>query len=257
MELQDIVDKIGQLQQSEENLYSTLTQNSENVALGNPNTLSDEEIENITTQINNLSAARVNLYNFISDTYNAQNESDHAAQSSLEQQTKTLRILEKELNKSKQKMAELQDEKQNQLKMIEINTYYSKQYNAYKRLMQLITIVGICLLVSIFLDYTPLQIISKPLSILICIIGGFLIVRRILSMSLRKNDNYDEFYWFNTPSLTYSVNEANAENTNKIIDISGVSLDFICAESSCCGPGTVWSDVSGCVINTIDENDEE
>ena len=141
--------------------------------------------------------------------------------------------------------------------MIEINTYYSKQYNAYKRLMQLITIVGICLLVSIFLDYTPLQIISKPLSILICILGGFLIVRRILSMSLRKNDNYDEFYWFNTPSLTYSVNEANAENTNKIIDISGVSLDFICAESSCCGPGTVWSDVSGCVINTIDENDEE
>ena len=44
MELQDIVDKIGQLQQTEENLYSILTQNSENVALGNPNTLSDEEI---------------------------------------------------------------------------------------------------------------------------------------------------------------------------------------------------------------------
>lgn len=250
--MQDILDKIAQLQQSEENLYSTLTQNSENVALGKPNTFSEEEVDNITTQINSLSAARVNLYNFISQMYQTQNKNEQVAQSSLEQQTKTLHLLEQELNKSKAKMAELKDEKSNQLKMIEINTYYSKQYDAYKRLMQLITIVGVCLLCAIVLDYTPLQIISRPLSIIICIIGGFFILRRILSMTMRTENNYDEFYWLNTPSLTYTADQANAANTNKIIDISGVSLDFICAASSCCGPGTVWSDVSGCIISTTD-----
>ena len=252
MEMQDILDKISQLQESEENLYSTLTENSENVALGKPNTFSEEEIDNITTQINSLSAARVNLYNFISQMYQSQNENEKVAQSSLEQQTKTLHLLERELNKSKKRMAELKDEKNNQLKMVEINTYYSKQYDAYKRLMQLITIVGICLLFAIVLDYTPLQIISRPLSIIICLLGGFFIVRRILSMSLRTETNYDEFHWLNTPSLTYTVDQANALNTNKVIDISGISLDFICAESSCCGPGTVWSDVSGCIISTTE-----
>lgn len=250
--MQDILDKIAELQKSEENLYSTLTTNSENVALGKPNTFSDEDIDNITTQINSLSAARVNLYNFVSEMYLTQNENEKVAQSSLKQQTKTLHLLEKELNKSKQRMSELKDEKNNQLKMIEINTYYSKQYDAYKRLMQLITIVGICLLAAIVLDYTPLKIVSRPLSIIICIIGGFLIIRRIFSMTMRRNDNYDEFYWLNTPSADYSVDEANNTNTNKIIDISGISLDFICAESSCCGPGTIWSDVSGCVISTTE-----
>jgi hypothetical protein len=249
MELQDILDKIAQLQQSEEDLYSTLTQNSENVALGNPNTFSEQELDKITTQINSLSAARVNLYNFISQTYHAQNKNEKMAQSSLAQQTKTLHLLEVELNKSKKKMAQLQDEKANQLKMIEINTYYSKQYDAYKRLMQMITIVGICLLVTIALDYTPLSILSRPLRIIICIVGGFFIIRRIFSMAFRTNNDYDEFYWFNTPSLTYTVDQANTANTNNIIDVSGVDLDFICAEGSCCGPGTVWSDVSGCIVN--------
>lgn len=254
--MQDILDKIAQLQQSEEELYSTLTQNSENVALGKPNTFSEEEIDKITTQINSLSAARVNLYNFISDTYHAQTKSEKIAQTSLEQQTKTLHLLEVELNKSKQKMSELNDQKANQLKMIEINTYYSKQYDAYKRLMQMITIVGICLLIAIALDYTPLQLLSKPLSIIICIIGGFFILRRIFSMAFRTNINYDEFYWFNTPSMSYTVDQANTANTNTIIDVSGVDLDFICAESSCCGPGTVWSDVSGCVISTTETEPE-
>jgi hypothetical protein len=250
MEMQDILDKIAQLQQSEEDLYSTLTQNSENVALGNPNTFSDEEIDKITTQINSLSAARVNLYNFISESYQELNKNEKIALSSLEQQTKTLHLLEVELNKSKEKMAELQDQKTNQLKMIEINTYYSKQYNAYKRLMQMITIVGVCLLVAIALDYTPISMLSKPLSIIICIVGGFFILRRIFSMALRTNVDYDEFYWFNTPSLTYTADQANAANTSSIIDVSGVDLDFICAEGSCCGPGTVWTDASGCIVNT-------
>ena len=250
MELQDILDKIAQLQQSEEDLYATLTQNSENIALGNPSTLSDDEIQNVIAQINSLSAARVNLYNFISETYQSQSENDQITQDALDQQTKTLQLLEAELNNSKQKMSDLNDQKENQLKMIEINTYYSKQYDAYKRLMQLITIVGVCLLVTIVLDYTPLSMLSKPLGIIVCIIGVFLILIRIFSMARRSNTNYDEFKWLNTPSLTYTVDQANKVNTNPIIDISGVSLEYICAEGSCCGPGTVWSDVSGCIIDT-------
>ena len=67
---------------------------------------------------------------------------------SIDQQTETLQILEKELNRSKSKMTALKDEKLNHLKMIEITTYYSKQYDAQKQLMQLIAAFGVCLFIS-------------------------------------------------------------------------------------------------------------
>jgi hypothetical protein len=247
--MEDTLHKISQLQKTEEQLYKALTQNAENVALGKPNTFSDDEIKDITTQINSLSAARVNLYNSISETYHSQAVNETNAQASLKQQTKTLQLLEQELNKSKKNLSKLKDEKYNQLKMIEINTYYSKQYDAHRRLMRMITIIGACLLVAIGLEYTPLKVVSTPLTILICSIGAFLVGKRLINMILRRNDNYDEFNWPTAPTTDATLATANTQN-NSIIDISGVDVPYICAAASCCNEGTIWTDASGCVIDT-------
>jgi hypothetical protein len=245
--MDDILNKIRQLQTTEEQLYKSLTQNAENVALGRPNTFSESEIQTITTQINSLSASRVNLYNSITDTYHSQAINETNAQQSLEQQTKTLQLLEQELNKSKERLSTLKDEKYNQLKMIEINTYYSKQYDAHRRLMRMITIIGVCLLIAIGFEYTPLKVISTPLTILICIIGGILIFKRGINMMLRRNDNYDEFIWPMAPTTDTELTTANSNSTD--IGITGVGLPYACAQSSCCSEGTVWSD-TGCVVGS-------
>lgn len=247
--MEDTLDKIRQLQQTEEGLYKALTKNAENVASGRPQTFSDSEVNDITNQINSLSAARVNLYNTISETYKSQATNENNAQESLAQQTKTLQLLEHELNRSKKRLAELKDEKYNQLKMIEINTYYSKQYDAHRRLMRIIAIIGICLLIAIGLERTPLGILSKPLIILICLVGGFLVFKRIMNMVLRKNDNYDEFIWPSAPTSDQSLATANSTN-NSIISISGVDVPYLCSSASCCNEGTIWTDTSGCVVDT-------
>ena len=254
MELQDTLDKISQLQATEEQLYKALTQNAENVALGKTNTFSESEIQDITNQINSLSAARVNLYNSLSETYQSQASNEHNAQDALEQQTKTLHLLEKELNKSKKRLASMKDEKTNQLKMVEITTYYSKQYDAHRRLMRMITIIGVCMLIAIGLDYTPLKIVSKPLAIVVFLIGGILIFKRVINMALRRNDNYDEFIWPIAP--TTDTQMATANKSQNLIDISGVYVPFVCASSSCCNEGTVWSDSAGCILdpNTTQKN---
>ena len=132
MDLQDTITKINELQNTEKQLYATLTKNAEQVALGRTNVFTEEEIEQMTNQINSLSAARVNLYNTLSDLYKAQITSESTMKASIDQQTETLQLLETELNRSKKKMTEIKDEKLNHLKMIEITTYYSKQYDAQK-----------------------------------------------------------------------------------------------------------------------------
>ena len=247
--MEDTLDKIRQLQQTEEGLYKALTKNAENVASGRPQTFSDDEVSDITNQINSLSAARVNLYNTISETYHSQAVNENNAQESLSQQTKTLQLLEQELNKSKKNLSKLKDEKYNQLKMIEINTYYSKQYDSHRRLMRIIASVGVCLLIAIGLEHTPIGIVSKPLTVLICFVGGFLIFKRIINMVMRRNDNYDEFTWPSAPTTDQDLTTANSPNSS-VISVTGVDMPYMCSSASCCNEGTIWTDGSGCVVDT-------
>lgn len=243
--MEDTLQKIKQLQTTEEQLYKALTNNAEKVALGKPNTFTDSEISDITTQINSLSAARVNLYNSLSETYKSQYTNEENAKGILEQQTKTLQLLETELNKSKKKLSTLKDEKYNQLKMIEITTYYSKQYDAYRRLFRMMAIMGACLLVAHLLQSTPLSMLSSPLTIVIWMVGGIVIGWRIINMILRRNDNYDEFVWPTAPTTDKQL----VSGVGPPIGVTGVDIPYFCSASSCCGKGTIWSD-KGCVSST-------
>ena len=57
-----------------------------------------------------------------------------------------LQVLEDEMNKSKTNLTALETNRDNQLKMVEINTYQSKSYDAQRRLMRFIAIIGVILL---------------------------------------------------------------------------------------------------------------
>jgi DNA-binding transcriptional regulator GbsR (MarR family) len=233
MDLQDTITKISQLQKTEEKLYALLTHNAERVALGKQDTFTEKDIQYITDQINSLSSARVNLYNTLSDLYKSQINSESTMKESVDQQTETLKLLEEELNKSKKKMSALKDEKLNHLKMIEITTYYSKQYDAQKRLMQIIAGVGICLFISMYFQI-------KPLTTFIIIVGIIWIGYRLINMAMRDNENYDEFNFFYPP---------NKDGANSHpIGFSGPGIGKVCIGSVCCNEGTVWDSQLGCVI---------
>ncbi len=232
MDLQDTITKINQLQKTEKQLYDSLTRNAEQVALGKTNVFTEEDTKQITDQINSLSAARVNLYNTLSDLYKSQISSESTMKQSIDQQTETLQLLETELNKSKQKMAALKDEKLNHLKMIEITTYYSKQYDAQKKLMQIVFGVSVCLFISMYFQL-------KPLTIFIVIVGIIWIGYRLINMVLRTGDNYDEFNFFYPP-------DSSGDSYPR--GFSGPGLEKICVGSICCNNGTVWDTKLGCVV---------
>ena len=248
--IQPLMDQISQLQTTEEQLYSVLTRNAEKVALGQTNTLTDIEVNNIMDHINTLTATRVNLYNTLSLQYQREVKLEASVKESIKQQTNTLKLLEQELNKSKQNLAKIKDEKYEQLKMIQINSYFSKQYDAHVKLMKLITVVGFCMLGTLLLRYVSfLKPASTPLFNIVTVFGVLLIIKVLIDMYMRKNDSYDEYTWPVGPTNDKELAEANADSTD-FIDISGIDIPF-CFGSKCCSTGTKWdNNTFACVMDS-------
>jgi len=239
IDLETTVQKIESLRDTEQSLYDSLSRNAEKIALGQQSIYSEEEVKIITAQINSLSEARVTLYNTLSNLNKAVNSNDIIMQESLEQQTKTLELLENELNKSKQKMNEIQENKLNQLKMIEITTYYSKHYDDQKKIMQIMTGIGIALFISINLQLSSLTFI-------ISILGILWIGYRVIIMYMRTNTNYDEFN-FMEPEKNPSALSSSFT--------SSLSAPSLCIESACCTEGTMWnSTLKGCIAADTTQN---
>ena len=229
--LETTVEQIDRLIETEKTLYDSLTRNAEKIALGQQAIYSTEEVTIITNQINSLAEARVTLYNTLSNLNKAVNRNDVLMQNSIKQQTETLELLENELNKSKQKMNDIQDNKLNHLKMIEITTYYSKHYDAQKKLMQIMTGIGIALLISTYLN-------SPVLTFTIIILGIVWIGYRVILMYMRTNTNYDEFNY---------MDPENNSSTSSSSFTSSLSTPSLCIESACCTEGTTWSStLKGC-----------
>jgi len=251
MDLEDTLKQISNLQVTENELYKALTKNAERVALGKMNTFSDSEIDDITKQINALSTSRVNLYNTLSETYKAQSKNATMAKDTLKKQTETLQLLERELNTSKVNLSKLKDHKLNQLKMVEINTYFSKMYDGQRRFFRGISISAIVIFFSYVCDHVAsLKFLSMPLFMIALVGGSFFVAVRGMSMMMRTGDKYDEFLWSIAPTTQDDLKTANSNSTSIVQFSSELAVPYVCASSLCCGEGTVWTDASGCVVNT-------
>ena len=200
-----------------------------------------------TTSELTASAQKVTNINLLLDNWTAYtkvrtdaNTALQNAYASTNSATSTLTELTRQSNDA---AATLTADKETKKKMVDINTYYSKHYKAYKDLFITVTIVGICIVVAMLLSYTPLEFLSRSLTIAICILGGSVIVYKIISIMLRAKSNFDEFDWINEPATS-----ADSEK-NSFIDISGINLSkTICVGPLCCGEGTEWNSKQGCVL---------
>ena len=139
--------------------------------------------------------------------------------------------------------AKLQGDNQTKQKMLEINTYYSKQYEAYKELFIIVSIVALCVVVTLSLEYTPLQFLSRSMTIAVCIIGGAFIISKIINMMLKSTTNYDEYNWV--------IQSPGTDNGMRTIGVNVDGLDIgksICVGPLCCGEGTEWNTKQGCSL---------
>jgi uncharacterized membrane protein (DUF485 family) len=225
-----ILKNIEQLQSVEKALYKELEAPT---PPANP--------DSIITRINQLADIRISLFKSLNYTYQALQKNVNNSRTELVQLLTVVQVVEEELNNAKKQLNELYEIKHSKMRMVEINTYYGKQYQAQSRLLKLILLVGVLLLILAILwkkGFLPDAIATILLAVVIGF-GGFLILWRLLDIATRDNMNFDAYNWNFDPATqkptVYEYDKSKLLGLSGDADQSFNGLD--CIGDACCTAG--------------------
>ena len=151
---------------------------------------------------------RVNLYQTLGNINIFYKDGVLHSQEVLKQQVFAIGIVEKQLNETKQKLKHLELQKNNKIRLIEINDYYGQKYSEHALLMKYIifTLVPIIIISFLYNKGFLSKFIFYILLIIITVIGSIFIIFRLVSIWNRDNMNYQSYLW--------SFNIKNAPTVN-------------------------------------------
>jgi hypothetical protein len=226
-----ILKNIEQLQNVEKDLYKELETSPP-----------PANMDTIINRINQLSDVRISLFKSLNYTYQSLQKNVNNARTELVELLTLVSVVEDELNNAKIQLNQLYDIKHSKMRMVEINTYYGKQYSAQARFLKLVIVVCVILLILAILRKKGLipDDIAKVLLGIVLVIGGFLILRRLLDISTRDNMNFDAYNWqFNPDEQRPTVYEYDKAQLLALEDeISLPSFDGLdCIGDACCTKG--------------------
>ena len=186
---------------------------------------------------------RLNLYKTLGDVNSLYKNTLVHSRETLRQETFAIAIIEKQLNEAKKKLQRLESEKNNKIRLIEINDYYGEKYNEHSILMKYIIFMLVPIIIISFLfnkGFIP-KFIFYILLVVISVIGSVFIVYRLLSIWSRDNMNYQEYLWsFNIKNAPTVINKTGSVNDPWLSNSSlGIGT---CVGSNCCTTGMIYDD---------------
>jgi hypothetical protein len=230
---QQTISSITDLQTLEMKLYASLDNNK----------LTAEQRSLIIDKINQIAQTRMTMYQSISNMTSSYQQTLATNNNSLQEQMLAIDIVENELNEAKRRLNLLEAQKNNKLRMVEINTYYGKQYSAYKDIAK--NIVYVCILVLIIVILGKKGILPTNIYItlngLIITIGAVIIGRQVIKLSNKDNMNYDEYNWYfnkaNAPApstIVHSSSSSSSSSTSTSTSDPWSSPTVACVGATCC-----------------------
>jgi len=239
--------QIQNLQNMEKSLYQQLEAAS---AAGKPSVDQDAIID----RINALSKMRIELFESLDSLYTLMQGRVAQSRVDLVDQMTVARVAEQQMNQAKVGMQALTDERNNNMRMVEINTYYGDRYRAHTGLMKMVIIVALVILVlAVIRRQTILPVpenIMNGLIGLALVIGVIILVKKIFDLSSRSNMNYREYDWnwspeANEPTVIeydkeqLGIGQGSEEDAANTL---AADLGLGCVGSACCSEGTKWDD---------------
>lgn len=257
---------IRQLQAMEKELYRQLEANV--ASNSNP-----DEQSNIIKKINELSQVRIGLFKSLENTYNLVQSSVANSRVDLVDQLTVVGIVENELNTAKAQLNQLDTNKHNKMRMVQINTYFGKRYKAHTKVTKKLIFICIPLLILAILKKKGLipaiipDMVIYGISALIILIGGYSLIVNIIDINSRDNMDYDAYNWnFDPASAKPGVYDYNRPlpSINGGVDLrdlmcglpqqSGAGAGAGCVGDKCCSTGMYFDNgTQKCIANVARE----
>jgi hypothetical protein len=227
---EQILNDIQTLQQMEKQLFNNLETNSN---------LTPKQQQQIVEKMNQISNMRINLYQTLSGVNSFFQNALSSSVGTLREQTSAIGIVENELNQAKRHLESLQAEKNNKIRLVEINDYYGDKYAEHSRLMKIIifTLVPVIILAILHNKGILPNIVYYVLIIIICLIGGYYFWSTYFSIITRDNMNYQEYEWGFDPATAPKTTSINAKDP--WASLTGLGT---CIGPQCCSKGQIWDD---------------
>ena len=237
-----ILNDIQSLQTIEQQLFSSLEENTG---------LTTEQQQKMVEKINDISKMRINLYETLNNVNSFFQNALANSKGTLLEQTTAIDIVEKELNTSKKRLKILEEEKNNKIRLVEINNYYGEKYAEHSGLMKIVVIMLIPILILAILFNKGIlpEKIYYILIVIISIIGGVYIWKTMFSIMLRDPMNYQEYDWYFNPDTA-----PKASSTSSTDPWAKSIGGGTCIGDACCSDGLVYdSELNQCLTSTSDD----
>lgn len=239
----NILNDIQSLQTIEKQLFNNLEENTG---------LTTEQQHKIIEKINDISKMRINLYQTLSGVNNFFQNALTSTKGTLVEQTAAIDIVENELNSAKKQLRLLEEEKNNKIRIVEINDYYGQKYEEHSYLMKILVIMLVPILIlSILLQkgMVPEQVFYI-LVVIIAIIGGVFLSRTLSSILTRDSMNYQAYNWAfdhsSAPTASSVVESDPWASTSDTVSGGAVAT---CVGDACCLNGLVFDSANNtCVV---------
>jgi hypothetical protein len=238
-----ILTDIQMLQQIEQQLFNNLETNT---------SLTPQQQQEIVEKMNQISNMRINLYQTLSGVNNFFENALSSSIGTLREQSVAIGIVENELNQAKKRLEALEQEKNNKIRLVEINDYYGDRYSEHSKLMKIIIFTLVPVIILAILnnkDILP-NVIYYVLLIIVCLIGGYFFWITYFSIISRDNMNYQEYDWGFDPAT------ATTGTTTQASDpwLSNGNLGT-CIGQECCSNGQKWdASINQCVGSSTIES---
>jgi hypothetical protein len=227
---EQILNDIQSLQQMEKQIFNNLETN--------PN-LSSEQQQQMVDTMNNLSNMRINLYKTLNGVNNYYENALNTSVGTLEQQVAAIDIVESELNAAKKRLSILEEEKNNKIRLVEINSYFGDKYAEHSQLMKIIIFILVPIIIFAILNnkgFISNQIYYILVGI-VSFIGAIFFWIRFGSIMIRDNMNYQEYDWYFDPKKASNISSSSS-NTN---DPWQTTLSIgTCVGNHCCSVNTTY-----------------
>ena len=218
---------------------------------------SAQEIRNAIASINtriaggnadpDLFNARSALVNVLAYTYGTVKEAGKIFDSDtlVEAQKTAINFIAKEKARSASNAQTLTDDNRNKRRMAQVNTYYTRNYEANTEVMKNIIYVSIALIVLALMrnkELIPASISTLGV-IFILTMGGIVIGKQVFDIMRRNDHEFDKYDWnFNEDDVSNKFIQQTSD-PSKPMDLGMGAAP--CYGPGCCDVGTTWDAARG------------